>query len=63
MGTPNFPAIRVGQFTVKGYGETQPVASNTTVEGRAQNRRVEFKVLNTEELKRLIEQRRLLERD
>jgi len=28
-----------------GYGQTAPVASNNSVEGRAQNRRVEFKVL------------------
>ena len=33
----NFPANRV---TVRGYGDTNPVASNDTAAGRAQNRRV-----------------------
>ena len=31
-----------GRFTATGYGESNPVASNDTEEGRAQNRRVEL---------------------
>ena len=56
------PEIRPAQFSVRGYGESRPVADNATAEGRAANRRVEFRVLNTEELKRTIETQKLLER-
>ena len=34
-----------GNLTVKGYGESDPVASNDTDEGRQQNRRVECIVM------------------
>lgn len=34
--------IPAGQLTAKGYGESSPIASNETAEGRAENRRVEM---------------------
>ncbi|RJQ51915.1 MAG: OmpA family protein [Nitrospiraceae bacterium] len=34
-----------GRITVTGYGDTRPIASNDTVEGRAKNRRVEVKLI------------------
>lgn len=34
--------VRVEALTAVGYGETQPVASNDSAEGRAQNRRITF---------------------
>jgi len=57
-----FPQIPREQYAAKGYGEAVPVASNKTVEGMAKNRRVEFKVLNTEELTKERERRRLLQK-
>lgn len=37
--------ISQNQFTVKGVGESKPVATNDTDEGRALNRRVEFTII------------------
>lgn len=37
--------IAADRLTHKGYGETEPIASNDTEEGRAQNRRTELKII------------------
>lgn len=42
----NFPNLDPGMFVVQGYGEARPIASNRTAEGRQENRRVEFVVLD-----------------
>jgi len=58
----HYPQINKDQYTAQGYGERRPVVPNKTAGGRAKNRRVEFKVLNTEELKKERERRRLLKK-
>jgi OOP family OmpA-OmpF porin len=35
--------ILTKNIVAKGYGETRPIASNDTEQGREQNRRIEFK--------------------
>ncbi|MFM7231517.1 MAG: OmpA family protein [bacterium] len=57
-----FPGIAASQITTRGYGESKPVSSNRTAQDMAKNRRVEFKVMNRDILKKEIEQRKLLQK-
>jgi outer membrane protein OmpA-like peptidoglycan-associated protein len=38
--------VKEEQLTFKGFGNTKPIASNESAEGRAMNRRVEFEILS-----------------
>ena len=44
VGTNRMNKYTVGMAT-QGYGETRPIASNETADGKAQNRRVEIKIV------------------
>lgn len=48
----NSLGVQNSRITTTGYGEQQPIADNTTVQGREQNRRVEIAIFANKKLQR-----------
>ena len=48
-------SVSSSRISTKGYGSTQPVADNTTAEGRQANRRVEVAIYANEKMKKAAE--------
>lgn len=49
--------VNPARFTTQGYGESDPIASNDTLEGRSQNRRVEVAIWANEKLKKVAKEK------
>lgn len=49
--------INSARYAVEGFGESRPVASNDTAEGRSQNRRVEVAIWANEKLKKVAKEK------
>ena len=57
-----FSGIDPQNLTAKGYGESKPLVPNTSADNMARNRRVEFRVLNKDVLKKVREQVKTLQK-
>lgn len=49
--------VKNSRFTTMGYGESQPIADNSTVDGRSANRRVEVAIYANDKLKKVAEEK------
>ncbi|HUJ60613.1 MAG TPA: OmpA family protein [Kofleriaceae bacterium] len=47
--------IAAAELTAKGYGSSKPIGDNSTAEGREQNRRVEFTILEQDVTQKKVE--------
>jgi outer membrane protein OmpA-like peptidoglycan-associated protein len=50
-------AVNPTRFTIMGYGESQPIATNETNEGRQFNRRVDIAIMANDDLKDIAEEK------
>ncbi len=49
--------VASARFSTAGYGETQPIVTNDTVEGRQKNRRVDIAVMANDKLKKAAQEK------